>query len=132
MPAEVDSIDLEPNDYVTAFEYHMEKEALIVGTCNGLLLQHSVDGNGTEVVGRVEGGVKCISPSPDGDLLGVITGLGHVLVMTNDWDLLYETALEELREDVDVSKDFFPLVILDFVPIPIFYLYCMFCGLTRN
>ncbi len=132
MPAEVDSIDLEPNDYVTAFEYHMEKEALIVGTCNGLLLQHSVDGNGTEVVGRVEGGVKCISPSPDGDLLGVITGLGHVLVMTNDWDLLYETALEELREDVDVSKDLFPLVFLDFVPIPTFYLYCMFCGLTRN
>lgn len=104
MPAEVNSIDLEPNDYITAFEYHMEKEALIVGTCSGLLLQHSVDDNGTEVVGRVEGGVRCISPSPDGDLLAVMTGPGQALIMTNDWDLLYETTVEELHEGVDVTE----------------------------
>ena len=93
----------------------MEKESLIVGTCSGLLLQHSVDDNGTEVVGRVEGGVRCISPSPDGDLLAVMTGLGQALIMTNDWDLLYETTVEELREGVDVSKDLFPLLFLAFV-----------------
>lgn len=106
MPAEVNSIDLEPNDYITAFEYHMEKEALIVGTCSGLLLQHSVDDNGTEVVGRVEGGVRCISPSPDGDLLAVMTGPGQALIMTNDWDLLYETTVEELHEGVDLNPLF--------------------------
>lgn len=120
MPAEVDSIDLEPNDYITAFEYHMEKEALIVGTCSGLLLQHSVDDNGTEVVGRVEGGVRCISPSPDGDLLAVMTGLGQALIMTNDWDLLYETTVDESREGVDVSKDLFPLSFLAFVSFQFF------------
>ena len=89
----------------------MEKEALIVGTSSGLLLLHTVDGKETEVVGRVEGGVKCISPSPDGDLLGVTTGFGQLLVMTHDWDLLYETALEDHPEGVDVRKDFFSIVL---------------------
>lgn len=87
----------------------MEKETLIVGTYDGHLLLHNVDDNFTEIVGQVEGGVKCISPSPDGDLLGIITGFGQILVMTHDWDLLYETALEDIPDGVDVCKDFFPL-----------------------
>ncbi|XP_028754316.1 elongator complex protein 1 isoform X2 [Neltuma alba] len=84
----------------------MEKEALIVGTLNGFLLLHSVDSNTTEVVGKVDGGVKCISPSPDGELLGIITGFGQNLVMTHDWELLYETALMDIPEDLDVSENF--------------------------
>ncbi|KAH9767771.1 elongator complex protein 1 [Citrus sinensis] len=102
--AEIEHIDLEPGDSITAFDYLMEKEALIVGTSSGLLLLHSVDGNATEVVGRVEGGVRFISPSPDGDLLGVTTGFGQILVMTHDWDLLYENPLEELAEGFDVHE----------------------------
>ncbi|KAE8671983.1 IKI3 family protein isoform 4 [Hibiscus syriacus] len=82
----------------------MEKEALIVGTSSGLLLLHSVDGKETEVVGRVDGGVKFISTSPDGDLLGVTTGFGQLLVMTHDWDFLYETALEDHSDRVDVRE----------------------------
>ena len=102
--ADVDSIDLEPGDFITSFDYLMEKEALIVGTFTGLLLLHSVDTNTTEVVGKVDGGVKCISPSPDGDLLGMITGFGQILVMTHDWELLYETSLMDLPEGLDVSN----------------------------
>lgn len=106
--AEVDQVELEAGDFITSFDYLMEKEALIVGTSDGLLQLHGVDGNSTEVVGKVEGGVKCISPSPDGDLLAVISGFGQVLVMTHDWDLLYENPLEDLPEGVDVRKDLFP------------------------
>lgn len=106
---EVDQIDLEPGDFITSFDYLMEKEALMVGTSNGHLMLHIVDGHSTEVVGQVEGGVKCISPSLDGDLLGIITGFGQILVMTHDWDLLYETALEDLPDGVDVRKDLLPL-----------------------
>lgn len=101
-------IDLEPGDFITCLEYSMEKEALIIGTSEGLLLLYSVDDNATEVVGRVEGGVRCISPSPDGDLLAMITGFGMILVMNLDWDLLYEMPLDDLPEGVDVRKDFFP------------------------
>lgn len=100
LPAEAHPIDVEIGDCVTSFDYLMEKEALIVGTRNGLLLLFSVDGNGSEVVGRVEGGVKRISPSPDGDLLCIISGLGQILVMTHDWDLLHENTLEDFPEGV--------------------------------
>lgn len=102
---EVEPIDLEPGDFITAFDYLMEKEALMVGTSSGLLLLHNVDDNATEIVGRVEGGVKCISPSPDGDLLAIISGCGRILVMTHDWDVLYENTFDDPPEDVDLSKD---------------------------
>lgn len=104
LQAEIDPIDLEEGDFITAFDFLLEKEALIVGTSSGILLLHSVDGNGTEVVGRVEGGVQCVSPSPDGDLLGVTTGFGQLLVMTHDWELLYEMPLEDVPEGVDVNE----------------------------
>ena len=107
LSAAADSIDMEPGDYITSMDYLMEKEAMIIGTSYGLLLLYVVDDSTTEVVGRVEGGIKCISPSPDGDLLGVITGFGQILVMTHDWDVLYEMALDDHPGDVDVRKDFF-------------------------
>ena len=107
LPADgVGTVDLEPGDSVTSFDYLMEKEALILGTSSGLLILYSVEDNAIEVVGKVEGGVKCISPSPDGELIGIITGFGQILVMTHDWDLLYETPLDDdLPEGFDVSKD---------------------------
>lgn len=97
-------VDLEPGDYITSFEYLMEKEGLVIGTSYGVILLYIVDEQIKEVVGQVEGGVKCISPSPDGDLLGVITGFGQLLVMTNDWDLLYEMPLDDAPEDIDVNE----------------------------
>ncbi|OVA18310.1 IKI3 [Macleaya cordata] len=101
LQAEVEPIDLEPGDSITALDYLMEKEALIVGTSNGDLLLHIREENATEVVGRVEGGVMSIAPSPDGALLAVVTGFGQILVMTHDWEVLYETTLDDnLPEDV--------------------------------
>ncbi|KAL8541825.1 hypothetical protein ACS0TY_002904 [Phlomoides rotata] len=100
-------IDLETGDFITCLEYAMEKEALIIGTSEGLLLLYSVDDNATEIVGRVEGGVRCISPSPDGDLLALITGFGQILVMNLDWDLLYEMPLDDLPEGVDIHESAF-------------------------
>nr|XP_011469813.1 PREDICTED: elongator complex protein 1 [Fragaria vesca subsp. vesca] len=98
--AQVSRIELdEAEDFITSFVYLMEKEALLVGTSKGLLLLHSVDENGSQVVGGVDGGVRCVSASPDGDLVAIITGSGQILVMTLDWDLLYETALEDVAED---------------------------------
>lgn len=103
----VGTVDLEPGDSVTALDYLMEKESLIVGTSNGLLLLYTVDtDNATQqVVGNVEGGVNCISPSPDGELLAVITGFGQILVMTHDWDLLYEIPLHD--QAFHVSEEIF-------------------------
>lgn len=106
--AEAHPLDLEVDDVITSFDYVMEKEALIIGTSSGLLLLHEVDSNAIEVVGRVDGGVKCISPSPDGDLLAITTGLGQLLVMTHDWDVLFEAAYKDHCEDFDVSESLKP------------------------
>ncbi|KAF4351235.1 hypothetical protein G4B88_019337 [Cannabis sativa] len=105
LPVEVDQIELEDGDCITSFDYVMEKEALLLGTQSGLMLLHNVDGKFTEVVGQVEGGVKCISPSPDGDLLCIVTGFEQMLVMTHDWDLLYETSLRDLPDGVDIHVE---------------------------
>ncbi|KAJ6429104.1 hypothetical protein OIU84_020695 [Salix udensis] len=99
----INQIELEDGDLITAFDYLLEKEAVIIGTANGLLLLHNVDDNSTEIVGQVQGGVKCISPSPDGDLLAILTGFRQMLVMTHDWDLLYETAVGD-GDGLDVSE----------------------------
>ncbi|KAJ4830409.1 putative elongator complex protein 1 [Turnera subulata] len=101
LSAEASPLELEEGDFIAALDYLMEKEALLVGTQNGVLLLYSVDDNVTEVVGRVEGGVVRIAPSPDGDLLAIVSGFGQVLVMTPDWDLLYEFSLDE--DPLDVS-----------------------------
>ncbi|KAJ6833332.1 elongator complex protein 1 [Iris pallida] len=93
-------ITLENGDCIVAMDYLMEKEALIIGTNDGCLLLHVVDSKTTETVGRVEGGVKSIASSPDGDLLAVTAGLGQLLVMTHDWEVLYETALDPQNDDM--------------------------------
>lgn len=110
LPIEVCSVDLEPGDFITAFDYLVEKESLLFGTSNGQLLVHNVESGVTELVGNIEGGVKFISPSPTGDLLGVVTGIGQLLVMTHDWFLMYERTLREVPEGVYVRKDHFPLL----------------------
>lgn len=109
LPVEVCSIDLEAGDFITAFDYLAEKESLLIGTSRGLLLVHEVESNVTELVGNIDGGVKCLSPSPTGDLLGLISGFGQLLVMTYDWDLMYERALSEVTEGGYVRKDPLPL-----------------------
>ncbi|KAK1284983.1 Elongator complex protein 1 [Acorus calamus] len=113
LPSGGELIAVEDGDSITAFDYLMEKEALVLGTSNGYLLLHTVDGNVTEVVGRVEGGVKCISPSPDGALLAIASGFGQLLVMTHDWEVMYENSLQipELDKndlyDMDSTSDQF-------------------------
>lgn len=54
----MNQIELEDGDLITAYDFLMEKESLMIGTQNGLLLLHNVDDNSTEIVGQVEGGAK--------------------------------------------------------------------------
>lgn len=103
---------MEDGDHIVSFEYVMEKEALLLGTYCGQMLLYNVDLKFTEIVGQVEGGVRCISASPDGDLLCITTGSEQMLVMTHDWYLVYETSLSDLPHGVDVRKDFFPLLLI--------------------
>lgn len=85
---------LEAEDRITGLDYLIEQEALIVGTSTGDLVLVVPTSNTVYVVGKVEGGVKTISSSPDGALLIVATGFGQLLAMTQDWDVLYEVSYD--------------------------------------
>ncbi|XP_008810803.1 elongator complex protein 1 [Phoenix dactylifera] len=99
LSSEPEPIDLEPGDSIVAMDYLIEKEALMVGTSSGCLVLLIMDSRMTELIGRVEGGVKSIASSPDGALFAVTTGSGQLLVMTHDWEVLYETALDPQLSD---------------------------------
>lgn len=90
---------MESDDHITALDYLMEREVLIAGTSNGFVLLYSVDNCSTEVVGRVDQGIRDISPSPDGVLTAVAFGIGQILLMTQDWEVLYETTSDKLEHD---------------------------------
>lgn len=90
----MEEVVLEPGDCIVAMDYLMEKESLLLGSSDGCLLLYNVEERTTEVVGRVEGGVRTIASSPDGALLSVTTGFGQLLVMTHDWEVLSETSID--------------------------------------
>ncbi|KAG1371672.1 Elongator complex protein 1 [Cocos nucifera] len=104
LSSEAEQIDLEAGDSIVAMDYLIEREALMVGTSSGCLVLFIVDSRMTDHIGRVEGGVKSIASSPDGALFTVTTGSGQLLVMTHDWEVLYETALDpQLSSNVVVD-----------------------------
>uniref|UniRef100_A0A0D9X0C7 Elongator complex protein 1 n=1 Tax=Leersia perrieri TaxID=77586 RepID=A0A0D9X0C7_9ORYZ len=94
LDSDAEEVVLDPGDYIVAMDYLMEKESLLLGSSTGCLLLYNVDEKTTEVVGRLEGGVNTIASSPDGALISVTTGFGQLLVMTNDWEVLFETSLD--------------------------------------
>ncbi|PUZ38019.1 hypothetical protein GQ55_9G163500 [Panicum hallii var. hallii] len=92
--SDVEEVVLEPGDCIVAMDYLMERESLLLGSSAGCLLLYNVEEKTTEVVGRLEGGVNTIASSPDGALLSVTTGLGQLLVITQDWEVLFEASLD--------------------------------------
>ncbi|KAG2547530.1 hypothetical protein PVAP13_9KG106720 [Panicum virgatum] len=92
--SDVEEVVLEPGDCIVAMDYLMERESLLLGSSAGCLLLYNVEEKTTEVVGRLEGGVNTIVSSPDGALLSVTTGLGQLLVITLDWEVLFEASLD--------------------------------------
>lgn len=72
----------------------MERESLLLGSSSGCLLLYNVEEKTTQIVGRLEGGVSTIASSPDGALISVTTGFGQLLVITQDWEVLFETSLD--------------------------------------
>lgn len=101
-----DHVLLDPGDFITSIDYLLEKEALALGTENGCLILHSMDDHSTEIVGRVEGGVNSICCSPDGALLAITSGIGQLLLMTHDWEVLHEGPLNLKNVDVGSVDDY--------------------------
>ncbi|KAL2642617.1 hypothetical protein R1flu_010204 [Riccia fluitans] len=91
-----DPAAVNPEDRVICMEYLLEKEALVLAMASGDILQLTPSTRELEVVGAVAGGIVSMALSPDGELLVVATGAGQLLLMTQDWDVLYENPLNKL------------------------------------
>ncbi|MCO5551427.1 hypothetical protein L7F22_004930 [Adiantum nelumboides] len=90
---------------IVGLEFMLDNEVLVAGTASGELLCVSVLTQLVEVVGNLEGGLVQILASPDGELLAIVTGLGMLLIMTTDWEVLYEISLHEHTQLKDVDID---------------------------
>jgi elongator complex protein 1 len=86
---------LQEQDKIVSMEFLSEKEVLVLGLAAGDILQFDPSAQEVEVVGNIEGGVVSMVLSPDGELLVVATGLGQLLLMTQDWDVLYEVSVNQ-------------------------------------
>jgi elongator complex protein 1 len=63
-------------------------------------------GQEIQEVGALAGGLRSIAASPDGEVLLLATGLARLLLMNQDWDLLYDISLgEQLDTSVSVFGD---------------------------
>lgn len=92
--SDAEEVVLEPGDSVVAMDYLMERESLLLGSSSGCLLLYNVEDKTTQIVGRLEGGVSTVASSPDGALISVTTGFGQLLVITQDWEVLFEASLD--------------------------------------
>ncbi|KAJ2385127.1 putative elongator complex protein 1, partial [Coemansia sp. RSA 2603] len=75
----------------------MEKESVFVALRSGDIFSINV-GSGSwdvETVGTVDSGISGCAWSPDDEVLAVVTGEGQLLLMTQEFDVLYEFALSK-------------------------------------
>ena len=84
---------------MSSMTWAAELDALVLGYTSGDMFLLNVaciyggmdsDMVTLEGVGTVEGGVAVAGWSPDGELLAVVTGLGQLVLMTPDWDVVWE------------------------------------------
>ncbi|KAF5832885.1 IKI3 family-domain-containing protein [Dunaliella salina] len=84
-----------PDSAVTGFCFSLELEAICISLSTGELLLLNVDTQQLEEVGAVEGGIVALQWSPDGEVLAVISGMGNILLMDQEWELLAEVHLAD-------------------------------------
>ncbi|KAG8900398.1 hypothetical protein FRC01_010153, partial [Tulasnella sp. 417] len=56
-----------------------------------------------EIVGSVESGIECAQWSPDHDVLALVAGDGNILLMTKDYEIIYEAPLRTTEKGEDQS-----------------------------
>ncbi|KAG8966010.1 hypothetical protein FRC05_002930 [Tulasnella sp. 425] len=54
-----------------------------------------------EIVGSVESGIECAEWSPDHDVLALVAGDGNILLMTKDYEIIYEAPLRTTEKGED-------------------------------
>ncbi|KAI9189144.1 putative elongator complex protein 1 [Blastocladiella emersonii ATCC 22665] len=79
---------------IACFQYLAETDSLYLAFHAGDLVSIQPADGTTAPIGSITGGVAACAWSPDEELVVIVTGLGNVMVMTRDFDLLVETPIE--------------------------------------
>ncbi|CEG39723.1 elongator complex protein 1 [Plasmopara halstedii] len=74
-------------------KYVAELEALVCASTTGALVAVDVDSMIGKEVGNVDSGLRAIAWSANQEVLALVTGANSLLVMSNDWETLHETAI---------------------------------------
>lgn len=82
---------------LTSFAFVPELDALSLCLSTGhLLLLYPNKGfdAAIEEVGVIQGGILAAAWSPDGEVFAIVGGLGQIMLMTSNWDVLWEKEAE--------------------------------------
>eukprot|EP01083_Nonionella_stella_P057642 151225_1 len=90
---------IESGDTLVDIQYLAEFESVCIVTSLGSILLVGVkDDRSIEMVGMISGGIQAACWSPDQELFAIAAKNGSVMLMTSDWDVLSEVAIEENSE----------------------------------
>ena len=95
---------LEAGDCVLDAQYLPELESVHLASHKGNLLLVHTEKRTAESVGYVKGGLTSAQWSPDQEICAIATAEGALLLMTKDWDVLYEGSQAPVSADKD-KKD---------------------------
>ncbi|XP_062516736.1 elongator complex protein 1-like [Corticium candelabrum] len=82
------------NDRVVGLEYVTEHDAVCVTTLSGHVLLCSQSTKQVESMGSVHSGLRCMSWSPDQEVVVFITGASTLILMSKDFDPLLEVPIQ--------------------------------------
>lgn len=75
-------------------DYVAELDALVCAHSNGTLAVIDINARDGEEIGAMDGGICGIAWSSNQEMLAVVTGVGTILVMNTQWEVLHETQLD--------------------------------------
>ncbi|KAF1334906.1 Elongator complex protein 1, partial [Globisporangium splendens] len=98
IPVDDAAVDEEDGNALTSqwrwMDYVAELDALVCANTNGTLAVIDVNARDGEEIGAMDGGIRGIAWSSNQEMVAVVTGVGTVLVMNTQWEVLYETQLD--------------------------------------
>ncbi|KAG6576415.1 Elongator complex protein 1 [Phytophthora cinnamomi] len=87
----IESLQLEEEDAESA----SKELELFVDVRDGSIVSVDVDAVDGEEVGSVDSGLRAVAWSDNQEMLALVTGAGSLLVMSNDWEVLHETQVQD-------------------------------------
>lgn len=76
--------------------YVTELDALVCACTDGALATVDVEARFADEIGSLDGGIRALAWSSDQEKLAMVTGVGTLVVMNQQWDVLHEVQWEAL------------------------------------